>query len=109
MYTVLVRNIFGGENMTPLRAIRLKCLDCCCGQAREVRDCSCPDCGLYPYRLGKNPARAGLKNNGSFAKKHGSTDDSAREGDTEGKYIPSKRTATIFVGKKSGVEIRKEN
>lgn len=54
--------------MTPLRAIRLKCLDCCCGQAWEVRDCSCPDCGLYPYRLGKNPARARLKNNGSFAK-----------------------------------------
>lgn len=95
--------------MTPLKAIRLKCLDCCCGQAREVRDCSCLDCGLYPYRLGKNPARAGLKNNGSFVKSHGSTGDSDREGDTEGKYIPGKRTAAIFTGKMSGLEIREEN
>ena len=42
-------------------------------------------------------------------KKPATTDDTALEADTEGKYIPSKRTATIFVGKKSGVEIRKEN
>ena len=95
--------------MTPLKAIRLKCLDCCCGQAREVRDCSCPACGLYPYRLGKNPARAGLKNNGSFAKSHGSMGDSGHEGNTEGNDTHGKRTAAIFTGKMGGVEIRKEN
>lgn len=44
---------------TPIRAIRAKCLDCCCGQANEVRLCPCLDCSLYPYRLGKDPARAG--------------------------------------------------
>lgn len=43
--------------MTPLKAIRLKCLDCCCGQIAEVRFCPCEDCPLYIYRMGHNPAR----------------------------------------------------
>lgn len=46
--------------MTPLKAIRLKCLDCCCGQIVEVKNCPCPDCPLYNYRDGHNPARKGL-------------------------------------------------
>ena len=54
--------------MTPLQAIRAKCLDCCCGQAKEVRFCVCPDCSLFPFRFGKNPNRAGLTNSGSFSK-----------------------------------------
>lgn len=41
--------------MTPLKAIRAKCLDCMCGQAKEVRICPSADCALYPFRLGKNP------------------------------------------------------
>ena len=41
--------------MTPIKAIRAKCLDCCCGQAYEVRMCPITDCPLYPFRLGKNP------------------------------------------------------
>ncbi len=45
--------------MTPIKAIRAKCLDCCCGQVNEVRLCPCAECALYPYRLGKDPARAG--------------------------------------------------
>lgn len=43
--------------MTPIKAIRAKCLDCCCGQASEVALCVCEDCSLYPYRFGKNPNR----------------------------------------------------
>ncbi len=41
--------------LTPMKAIRAKCLDCCCGQANEVRLCPCTDCPLYPYRFGNNP------------------------------------------------------
>ena len=41
----------------PVKAIRAKCLDCCCGQVNEVKLCPCPDCPLYPFRLGKNPYR----------------------------------------------------
>ncbi len=46
--------------MTPLKAIRAKCLDCCCEQPSEVRLCPCKDCPLYPFRFGKNPNRAGI-------------------------------------------------
>lgn len=46
--------------MTPLKAIRAKCLDCMCGQITEVRYCPCEDCALYEYRMGHNPARKGL-------------------------------------------------
>lgn len=42
--------------LTPLKAMRAKCLDCCCDQAKEVELCTCKDnCPLWPYRLGKNP------------------------------------------------------
>lgn len=41
--------------MTPVKAIRAKCLDCCCGSADEVRLCPCTDCPLYEFRFGKNP------------------------------------------------------
>jgi len=41
--------------MTPLKAIRAKCLECCCWRSETVKACPCPDCPLYPYRLGKGP------------------------------------------------------
>lgn len=40
---------------TPLRAIRRKCLDCCCGSSQEVSLCSVHDCSLHPYRFGRRP------------------------------------------------------
>lgn len=33
-------------------AIRLKCIDCCCGSAAEVRRCALTDCTLHPFRMG---------------------------------------------------------
>ena len=45
--------------MTPMQAIRAKCLDCMCGQANEVKQSPCSDCPLYEYRTGHNPNRAG--------------------------------------------------
>ena len=47
---------------TPLRSIRLKCLDCSAGSAQEVRECPIKDCPLYFYRSGKNPKRKGIGN-----------------------------------------------
>ena len=41
--------------LTPLKAIRAKCMDCCCGQAKEIKLCNMKNCPLYPYRLGKRP------------------------------------------------------
>ena len=40
------------SKLTPIKAIRKKCLDCCCGQAIEVRLCTCVTCALYGYRMG---------------------------------------------------------
>lgn len=41
------------ERLTRKKAIRLKCLDCCAGNSAEVRKCTCYNCPLYRYRLGK--------------------------------------------------------
>jgi hypothetical protein len=41
----------------PLKAIREKCLDCCCANAAEVRKCIAVDCPLWPFRMGTNPFR----------------------------------------------------
>ena len=52
------------KKITPLKAIRLKCLDCSAGSAKEVKFCQFEDCPLYQYRLGKNPY---LKGRGNIA------------------------------------------
>lgn len=41
----------------PVKAIRAKCLDCCCDQPGEVEHCPSKDCPLHPFRMGKNPYR----------------------------------------------------
>lgn len=45
------------SKMTPIKSIRAKCLDCCGGSSKEVRNCTAGEsCPLFPYRLGKRPA-----------------------------------------------------
>ena len=41
----------------PLKAIRERCLDCCCDQPSEVRKCTAVRCPSWPYRMGTNPFR----------------------------------------------------
>ena len=41
----------------PLKALRARCLDCCCGNAAEVRKCTAVACPSWPFRLGVNPFR----------------------------------------------------
>ena len=43
--------------MNPVKAIREKCLDCCCGSKKEVELCPSEACALYPFRFGRNPFR----------------------------------------------------
>lgn len=43
------------KRVTPMKAIRLKCLDCCCGSAHEVKLCTVERCPLFPFREGHNP------------------------------------------------------
>lgn len=47
--------------MTPMKAIRLKCLDCCFGLPNEVTLCPATDCSLWPYRSGHNPKLKGTR------------------------------------------------
>jgi hypothetical protein len=42
----------------PLKALRARCLDCCCGIAAEVRKCVSAKCPSWPFRMGVNPFRA---------------------------------------------------
>jgi hypothetical protein len=38
--------------LTPIKAIKDKCLDCCAGNSYEVNKCPCEDCPLFIYRFG---------------------------------------------------------
>jgi hypothetical protein len=58
------------KKLTPLRAIRAKCLDCSAGSPGEVRKCHIEDCPLFPFRFGHNPRRSGIGcKNSKFRKK----------------------------------------
>lgn len=46
------------KRISPLKAIRLKCLDCSCGSSNEVKLCTVERCPLYPFREGHNPYTA---------------------------------------------------
>lgn len=58
---------------TPVKAIRAKCSECA-GSPRAATRCEKEECPLYHYRLGRNPARAGIGggdrcSNGRFSQK----------------------------------------
>ena len=48
--------------LTPMKAIRAKCVNCCCGDYREVRECKIDTCPLHPYRHGHRPKEAPVNN-----------------------------------------------
>ena len=52
------------NKITPLKAIRRKCLDCSNFQPSEVRECEITDCPLFNYRFGTNPNRKGIGGRG---------------------------------------------
>ena len=40
---------------TPMKAIKMKCLECANWSRSEVTNCNLCDCALWPYRKGKRP------------------------------------------------------
>jgi hypothetical protein len=50
----------GHAAMSPMAAIRARCLDCCAGSSDEARKCVAMACPSWPFRTGKNPWRAPL-------------------------------------------------
>ena len=57
------------KRLTRAKAIRAKCLDCCCGQAVEVRRCTIKKCPLFPYRMGKEDKDIYLPSEDEFTEK----------------------------------------
>lgn len=58
--------------LTPIRAIRAKCLDCSNGQFKEVRLCPIKNCPLYEYRNGHRPIdKENIMENGTDEKVYG--------------------------------------
>ena len=45
------------QKLTPIKAIRKHCLDCCCNSSNEVKLCQVESCALHPFRFGENPYR----------------------------------------------------
>lgn len=45
----------GHARVSPLRALRLRCLDCCNDPAQEVRLGTAVDCSSWPFGMGRNP------------------------------------------------------
>lgn len=41
--------------LTPIKAIRTKCIECTGNQISEVRKCHITGCALWPYRMGHRP------------------------------------------------------
>lgn len=42
------------EILTPVQAIRKKCLNCCANQYKEVKTCPVTECPIWKFRLGIN-------------------------------------------------------
>ena len=58
----------GEDRGSRKKAIRLKCLDCCCGSAYEVRLCPVRKCPLWRFRLGAECRDESDENAGIFQK-----------------------------------------
>lgn len=98
--------------MTPVKAIRAKCLDCYCGQYKEVELCPCSDCPLYPFRFGKNPnikrevtpeQLAALEKARLLKKSMSCNSEKNSEAATGGKYTPQ-ATIPVEHGAEGGKE-----
>ncbi len=84
----------GHEPMSPLAAIRLRCLDCCGEQPSEVLKCTAVKCAAWPFRMNKNPWRSGRK-----------MSEEQREVLRErGRTLAAKRAATLAGQSKSPVD-----
>ncbi len=57
------------KSLTPVKAIRAKCLDCMNGKKCGIRQCEDYICPLHLYRMGHNPKRKGIGNKNPYFKK----------------------------------------
>ena len=49
-----VQKFMSAKKLTPMRAIRAKCLECS-GSSAEVKACPCKSCPIWKFRSGHRP------------------------------------------------------
>ena len=106
----------GHQRMSPIRAIRARCVDCCGGSLGEVRKCVATNCPAWPFRMGKNPWRtppSGARRSASRAsvarinadrKNNGSTPSKILETTSPGISLPKMhghKKTPLLTGRKS--------
>lgn len=57
-----INNKYMARAVTPLRAIRAKCIQCQGGMVKAVKACTSTDCALFAFRMEKNPYHSKAKN-----------------------------------------------
>ena len=66
--------------LRPLKAVRAKCIDCCCGQMPEVRLCPSKTCALWLFRMGHRPDPTEVKEaTAALEKAHGGKETGAKQ------------------------------
>ena len=60
LHTYVTKTGHATKQVTALKMIRQKCLECSNWSSSEVRKCPIPDCALYPFRLGKSGTKRTL-------------------------------------------------
>lgn len=75
---------------SPMKAIREKCLDCCCGNDAEVRRCETVECALWPFRSGKHPYTAKRRIGAEELPTQSETEKNDEEMDLEDEVVPGK-------------------
>lgn len=69
-------------NRSPLKAIRAKCIDCCCGNKTEVRLCSSEKCPLWAFRSGHRLPKEIVEGEGGDEKTLNNSGFSGQSGDS---------------------------
>ncbi|MDA3861510.1 MAG: hypothetical protein PF445_09810 [Melioribacteraceae bacterium] len=55
-----------GNKRVKLKDIKIRCIECSAGEISRVRNCTSPDCPLYPFRMAGNPNRKNIGNKNAF-------------------------------------------
>lgn len=58
---IRIKEGFETIELTPMKAIRKNCLECCGWMYSEVAKCEIETCCFYQYRMGKKPDQAGKR------------------------------------------------
>ena len=56
-HTFLYKGGTKTKELSPIKAIRERCMECSNWSPVEVSECPAKDCALYPFRFGKDPGR----------------------------------------------------